>query len=232
MSSTEILLVDDEPAICEVVCLMLSDQGYQVDYALNANHALKKIRKRIPDILLVDWMLPGMSGVELVRYLHNVPETKDLPIIMLTAKATEEDKIKGLDYGCDDYITKPFSKNELNARIKALLRRVTPHKELKKLSYGPFELNPIEHQFLVNGEELSISATEFRLLHFFMANHNKVLSRRRILDNVWGRDKFIEERTVDVHMRRLRNILSAHNVDQSIQTVRGVGYRFCTQIEK
>ena len=227
MSSIRLLLVDDEPAICEMVCVMLADKSYQIDYALNADHAFKKINQRIPDVLLVDWMLPGMSGIELVRHLHGSPETKDLPIIMLTAKATEEDKVRGLDVGCDDYITKPFSKNELDARIKALLRRVKPHKELKKLSCGPFELNPLEHQFMIHKQEIAISATEFRLLHFFMVNNNKVLSRRYILDSVWGRDRFIEERTVDVHMRRLRRVLSDHGVAESIQTVRGVGYRFC-----
>ena len=227
MSSIRLLLVDDEPAICEMVCVMLADKGYQIDYALNADHALRKINQRIPDVLLVDWMLPSMSGIELVRHLHSVPEAKDLAIIMLTAKATEEDKVRGLEVGCDDYITKPFSKNELDARIKALLRRVKPHKELKKLNCGPFELNPLEHQFMIHSQEISISATEFRLLHFFMMNNNKVLSRRYILDSVWGRDKFIEERTVDVHMRRLRRVLSDYGVAESIQTVRGVGYRFC-----
>ena len=226
MDSARILVVDDDPAICEMTYLMLKNEGYKADYALNAEQAIKKINARAADLLLIDWMMPNTDGIDLMRYLRSLPGTANIPIIMLTAKGGENDKVKALDLGCDDYLTKPFSKRELAARIKALLRRSKPHKELKKISLGTYTIDPPEYRFTVNNQVVNLSATEFRLMYFMMVHHNKVLSRSKILDHVWDRDKYIEERTVDVHIKRLRKILSAYKAAHAIETVRGVGYRF------
>lgn len=226
MNSAKILIVDDDPAICEMACLMLKNEGYKADQALSADRAIKKVYRVIPDLVLVDWMMPATDGIDFMRYLRKLPETAKIPIIMLTAKSGENDKVKALELGCDDYITKPFSKRELLARIKALLRRTKPDKELKKITLGSYIIDPAQYQFSVNGKEVFLSATEFKLLYFMMVHHNQVLSRSKILDRVWDSDKYIEERTVDVHIKRLRKILKQYQADDAINTVRGVGYRF------
>ena len=226
MNLAKILIVDDDPAICEMICLMLKNEGYEVGYTLTAERAIEKVHRIIPDLLLVDWMMPKTDGIDFMRYLRDVPETAKIPIIMLTAKSRENDKVKALELGCDDYITKPFSKRELLARIKALLRRSKPDKELKKITLGAYTINPAEYQFTVNGKEIVLSATEFRLLYFMMVQCNQVLSRTKILNSVWNQDKYIEERTVDVHINRLRNILRPLQAEDAIETIRGVGYRF------
>ena len=226
MNTAFILMVDDDPAICEMTQLMLKSEGYRVEYVLNSKQAIKKINNHIPDLILVDWMMPNTDGIDLMRYLRSLSETADIPIIMLTAKGGENDKVKALELGCDDYITKPFSKRELAARIKALLRRTKPHKELVKLTIGAYTIDPAEYRFSVNNQAINLSATEFRLLYFMMVHRNQVLSRTKILTRVWNRNKYIEERTVDVHIKRLRKILTPYQAAHAIETVRGVGYRF------
>ena len=218
--------MDDDPAICEMTCLMLKDKGYKVNYTLTAEQAIKKVYQAIPDLILVDWMMPKTDGIDFMRYLRGLPETARIPIIMLTAKSSENDKVKALELGCDDYISKPFSKRELLARIKALLRRAKPDKELKKITLGACMIDPDEYQFMVNGKEIILSATEFRLLYFMMKRRNQVLSRTKILNGVWDQDRYIEERTVDVHINRLRNILRPYQTANVLETIRGVGYRF------
>ena len=226
MNLTRVLIVDDDPAICEMTCLMLKSEGYHAEQALSAELAIKKMYCAMPDLILVDWMMPKIDGIDFTRYLREMSETSKIPIIMLTVKSEENDKVKALELGCDDYITKPFSKRELLARIKALLRRAKPGKELKKISLGAYMIDPMQYRFTVNNEEIFLSATEFKLLYFMMVHHNQVLSRSKILARVWDRDKYIEERTVDVHIKRLRNILKPHRAAEAIETVRGVGYRF------
>ena len=226
INSAQILIIDDDPAICEMTCLMLKSEGYKVDQALTAERAIKKVYRAIPDLILVDWMMPTTDGIDFMRYLRGLPETAKIPIIMLTAKSGENDKVKALELGCDDYITKPFSKRELLARIRALLRRSKPDKELKRITAGVYVIDPIKYQFLINNKEIFLSATEFKLMYFMMAHYNQVLSRAKILSSVWNREKYIEERTVDVYIRRLRNILRPHQAVRAIETVRGVGYRF------
>ena len=226
MKLTRVLIVDDDPAICEMTCLMLKSEGYHAEQALSVELATKKIYRAMPDLILVDWMMPKTDGIDFTRYLRGMSETSRIPIIMLTVKSDENDKVKALELGCDDYITKPFSKRELLARIKALLRRAKPGKELKRITLGIYTIDPVKYQFMVNDEEVFLSATEFKLLYFMMVHRNRALSRSKILSRVWDRDKYVEERTVDVHIKRLRNILKAHQAAEAIETVRGVGYRF------
>ena len=226
MSSARILMVDDDPAICEMTHLMLKGEGYKTEYVLNAEQAIKKINNTIPDLLLVDWMMPNTDGIDLMRYLRSLPETANIPIIMLTAKNTENAKVKALELGCDDYIAKPFSKRELAARIKALLRRTKPHKSHEKINLGAYSIDPATHQFTVDNNNVNLSATEFRLMYFMIVHRNQVLSRSKILNQVWDSNKYIEERTVDVHIKRLRKLLQQYGADRVIETVRGVGYRF------
>ena len=226
MNLVRVLIVDDDPAICEMTSMMLKVEGYQVQYALNAKHAIKKINNLMPDLILIDWMMPNIDGIDLIRYLRDLPETATIPIIMLTAKSSENNKIQALDIGCDDYIVKPFSKRELVARIKALLRRTKPHKQQKKITLGAYTIDPITHQFTINNINVNLSATEFRLLYFMMVHRNQVLSRSKILSQVWDSNKYIEERTVDVHIKRLRKLMQPYQIAQIIETVRGVGYRF------
>lgn len=220
-----ILIVDDEPDIREVLRFALEAAGFETAEAANADAAMEKIQGDPPDLLLLDWMLPGRSGLELAKQLKDAPETEGLPIIMVTARTEERDLIKGLGGGADDYITKPFSPRELIARIKALLRR-TGHRAEEKLHVQGLQLDPSSHRVLVLGEELSVTPIEFRLLHFFMTHPERVYSRQQLLDQVWGNGAYVEERTVDVHIRRLRKILETSAHDKLIQTVRGAGYRF------
>ena len=224
-----ILIVEDESPILELLALNISQAGYNPLRAISAEHAEKLINEALPDIILLDWMLPGMSGIDFAKKLRSNALTKTIPIIMLTARSDELDKVKGLEVGADDYITKPFSPRELNARIKAVLRRKAPELTEDILKINGLELNPVSHRVTGNNKALEMGPTEFRLLHFFMSNPERVYSRSQLLDKVWGSQIFIEDRTVDVHIRRLRNILTQSEHENLIQTVRGSGYRLSTK---
>ena len=224
-----ILIVEDEAAIRQMVCLALSQENYECQEAADTTQAQAKILETIPDLLLLDWMLPGLSGVEYARRLRAEKLTQDIPIIMLTARTEEEDKVRGLQSGVDDYITKPFSMRELMARIKALLRRAAPHSDDKTIEIAGLQLDPATHRILAHGESIKLGPTEFRLLHFFMSHPENVHSRERLLISVWGGGVYVEERTVDVHIRRLRKALTGSGHDRLIQTVRAAGYRFSTR---
>jgi len=224
-----ILIVEDESPILELLALNISQAGYNPLRAISAEHAEKLISEAIPDIILLDWMLPGMSGIDFAKKLRGNALTKAIPIIMLTARSDELDKVKGLEVGADDYITKPFSPRELNARIKAVLRRKAPELTEDLLTINGLELDPVSHRVTGNNKPLEMGPTEFRLLHFFMSNPERVYSRSQLLDKVWGSQIFIEDRTVDVHIRRLRNILAQSQHENLIQTVRGSGYRLSTK---
>jgi two-component system phosphate regulon response regulator PhoB len=221
----KILIVEDEAAIRQMVCLALTQAGYECIEAADANVAGDKIITQPPDLILLDWMLPGMSGVDYARRLRQEKLTQQIPVIMLTARTEEEDKVKGFDSGADDYITKPFSTRELLARIKALLRRTTPHATEEAVEVDGLALDPVTHRVLAEGKNLELGPTEFRLLHFFMTHPERVHSRERLLNGVWGENVYVEERTVDVHIRRLRKALTASGHHRLIQTVRGAGYR-------
>lgn len=228
--SHRILIVEDEPAIREMVAFALERAGFQYTEAETAGAAQVSIADQQPDLILLDWMLPDLSGVDLARRIKKEELTATIPIIMLTARGEEEDKIRGLDAGADDYVTKPFSPRELVARIKAVLRRTRGEAADDLLEVEGLVLDPAGHRVSVDGRALTMGPTEFRLLHFFMTHPERVFSRSRLLDSVWGRNVYVEERTVDVHIRRLRKALSAHGHDRLIQTVRGTGYRFSTQV--
>jgi two-component system phosphate regulon response regulator PhoB len=221
-----ILVVEDEFAIQELIALNLEQAGQRAVLADSAEQALERIRDELPDLVLVDWMLPGQSGLELARRLRADARTKALPIIMLTARGEEEDKLRGLETGADDYVTKPFSTKELQARIKAVLRRRAPEITDDAIEYHGLRLDPASHRVTGSGRELAMGPTEFRLLHFFMTHPERVYSRTQLLDHVWGDHVFIEERTVDVHIRRLRAALTDGACETYVQTVRGSGYRF------
>jgi len=224
-----ILIVEDESPILELLALNISQAGYNPLRAISAEHAEKLISEALPDIILLDWMLPGMSGIDFAKKLRSNALTKAIPIIMLTARSDELDKVKGLEVGADDYITKPFSPRELNARIKAVLRRKAPELTEDLLTINGLELDPVSHRVTGNNKPLEMGPTEFRLLHFLMCNPERVYSRSQLLDKVWGSQIFIEDRTVDVHIRRLRNILAQSQHANLIQTVRGSGYRLSTK---
>lgn len=229
MSST-ILVVEDEPAIQELIAVNLSFAGHKVLRAFDSEQAETLINAELPDLILLDWMLPGQTGLALARKLRNQERTRQVPIIMLTAKGAEQDKIDGLEAGADDYITKPFSPKELMARIKAVLRRRAPQLTDDLTEVAGLKLDPAAHRLSGNGQPLAIGPTEFRLLHFFMTHPERVFSRSQLLDQVWGDHVFVEERTVDVHIRRLRKALEPTGHDQHIETVRGTGYRFTRQV--
>lgn len=226
MSNLNILVVEDEDAIREMLVMVLEQADFQVTAAAGAEEALQSLAENRVDLLVLDWMLPGISGVELARRLKREPGFKDLPIILLTARGEEEDKIRGLEIGADDYITKPFSPKELIARIKAVMRRSGKLSESGQLSVGDLTLDAEQHRLTISGKTLDVSPTEFRLMQFFMTHPDKVYSRTHLLDQVWGRSVYIEERTVDVHIRRLRKLLAEFDREDLIQTVRGFGYRF------
>ncbi|HAF00461.1 MAG TPA: phosphate regulon transcriptional regulatory protein PhoB [Methylophilaceae bacterium] len=231
--SANILVVEDEPAIQELLALNIKQAGYNALRSLSAEHAQQLLRETLPDLILLDWMLPGMSGIEYARRLKSDNLTKSIPIIMLTARGDEYDKVRGLEVGADDYVTKPFSPRELNARIKAVLRRRAPQMTDDPIEVAGLSLDPTTHRVSGNNVNISLGPTEFRLLHFFMSNAERVHSRTQLLDKVWGDRVFVEDRTVDVHIRRLRNALMASNHHDLIQTVRGSGYRFSAQtVEK
>jgi len=221
-----ILVVEDEPAIQELIAYNLKQAGHQPLRADNAEQAMNLVQNALPDLVLLDWMLPGQSGIDFARRLRSDKRTRTVPIIMLTARSDEQDKLTGLDTGADDYITKPFSPRELNARIKAVLRRRAPQMTDDVVQLGGLKLDPSSHRISGNGEPVSLGPTEFRLLHFMMTHPERVHSRTQLLDQVWGDHVFVEERTGDVHIRRLRKALEPTNLDRLVQTVRGTGYRF------
>jgi two-component system phosphate regulon response regulator PhoB len=212
-----------------MVSLALSQANFDCLEAADTAEAQTKILADKPDLILLDWMLPKISGMDYARQLRREKLTEDIPVIMLTARTEEEDKVKGLDSGVDDYITKPFSTRELLARIRALLRRTSPHAAEVTVEAGGLSLDPVTHRVTATGKTLSLGPTEFRLLHFFMTHPERVHSRERLLNGVWGNNVYVEERTVDVHIRRLRKILTPTGHDGLIQTVRGTGYRFSAQ---
>lgn len=224
-----ILIVEDDPAVQELIAFTLLQAGHRVQRAATAEEALGLVADRLPDLVILDWMLPGLSGLSLTRQLRQGARTKTLPLIMLTARVEEADKISGLEQGADDYVTKPFSPRELLARIKALLRRRAPEHADVALGTGGLKLDPVTHRVTLHERELLLGPTEFRLLQFFLAHPERVHSRAQLLDQVWGDHVFVEERTVDVHIRRLRRSLEPGGGDRLIQTVRGVGYRLSAQ---
>ena len=224
MSAT-ILVVEDEPAIQSLIEVNLRRAGHVVQLASDAETARRLIQEALPDMVLLDWMLPGMSGVDFARLLRSEARTRMLPLIMLTARAEERDKIEALELGADDYVTKPFSPRELMARIKAVLRRHAPQVTEDVVELGGLRLDPATHRLTAGDEEVGLGPTEFRLLHFLMTHPERVHSRTQLLDQVWGDHVFVEERTVDVHIRRLRAALESGGHDALIQTVRGSGYR-------
>ncbi|HKJ22217.1 MAG TPA: phosphate regulon transcriptional regulator PhoB [Gammaproteobacteria bacterium] len=228
--SANILIVEDEPAIREMIAFSLARAGYEVIQANDVPEAQVAIADQLPDLILLDWMLPGTSGLDYARRLRREEPTKRVPIIMLTARTDETDKLRGLDTGADDYITKPFSTKELAARVRAVLRRYAPQTESDTLEFEGLRIDTASHRVTADGTALEMGPTEYRLLYFFMTNAERVFSRGQVLDRVWGGNVYVEERTVDVHIRRLRKALSQHGYDRYIQTVRGAGYRFSKQV--
>lgn len=229
---SKILIVEDEQAIRQMVSLTLDNAGFETLTANDVGQARSLIHRTSPDLILMDWMLPGTSGIELARALKSSAGTRDIPIIMLTARGDENDKVRGLDAGAEDYISKPFSPKEMVARIRAVLRRVAPHATEETVTVGGLQLDPSAHRLTCDGRIVALGPTEFRLLHFFMTHPDKVYSRSRLLDRVWGANVYIEERTVDVHVRRLRKALTPFGAERHIQTVRGVGYRLSRDAER
>jgi two-component system phosphate regulon response regulator PhoB len=226
MPSLKILVVEDEDAIRDMLMMVLEQVGFAPVAAADTNEAQRAMDETLPDLIVLDWMLPGVSGVEWARRLKKDPMYRELPIILLTARGEEEDKVKGLEIGADDYMTKPFSPKELVARIRAVLRRSGKINDLAQITMGDLVLDTEQHRLSVGDKLLDVSPTEFRLMHFFMTHPDKVFNRTQLLDQVWGRSVYIEERTVDVHIRRLRKILGEHGREDLVQTVRGFGYRF------
>lgn len=221
-----ILVVEDETPVREMVCLVLEQNAFQSLEAEDYNHALQCLREPWPDLILLDWMLPGGSGLQLVKHLKREPLTCDIPIIMLTARGEEEDRVRGLETGADDYIIKPFSPKELVARINAVLRRVSPMTRDNVLEINNLRLDPVSHRVMTDEKLLEMGPTEFKLLRFFMSHPERVYSREQLLNQVWGTNVYVEDRTVDVHILRLRKALEPHGHDRMIQTVHGTGYRF------
>ena len=228
MATAKILIIEDEQAIREMIAFHLSRAGFETFEAADCREARQLLTDNRPDLALVDWMLPDISGLELTRMLKRDKEYEDLAIIMLTARAEDRDKVSGLEGGADDYITKPFSPRELVARIKAVLRRAGASAS-EVLREGVLELDTAGHRVLAAGTEIKLGPTEYRLLHFLMTHAERVYSRAQLLDRVWGANVYVEERTVDVHVRRLRKALTDAAADRYIQTVRGAGYRFSTR---
>jgi two-component system phosphate regulon response regulator PhoB len=225
--SAHILVVEDEPAIQELVALNLEQAGFGVSRADSGEQAIDRVRAELPDLVVLDWMLPGISGLDVARRLRADRRTAGLPIIVLTARAEEHDKLAGLEGGADDYMVKPFSPKELVARIKAVLRRRAPQATDDAVEIAGLRLDPVSRRVTGNQQAVPLGPTEFRLLHFFMTHPERVYSRTHLLDQVWGDHVFVEERTVDVHIRRLRKALEPTAHDRLIETVRGAGYRFC-----
>ncbi len=229
--AANILIVEDEPAIRQMLGFTLQGDGYHFLEAGDVEEANQAMSTLIPDLILLDWMLPGISGVDFARRLKRDPKTSSIPIIMLTARGTENDKVKGLDTGADDFITKPFSTRELLARVRAVMRRTQQTVDQDVIEVGVIKLDTQTHRVLANGRTVEMSPTEFRLLQFFVTHPERVYSRNQLLDSVWGNHAYIEERTVDVHIRRLRKLLEPHGCEAYIQTVRSVGYRFSSTVD-
>lgn len=221
-----ILIVEDDEAIQDMLVFALESEGVALSQAYNARDAWNMIEEKTPDLVLLDWMLPDSSGIDLLYRVRK--QYSQLPVIMLTARSEEEDRVKGLDTGADDYITKPFSVKELKSRIRAVLRRTRPDKQ--SVIVGSLVLDPVSHRVSAEGQALDLSPTEFRLLHYFMSHMDRVFSRTQLLDEVWGQQVYVEERTVDVHIRRLRKALENYGLDNLIQTVHGRGYRFSRKL--
>ncbi|WP_295647102.1 phosphate regulon transcriptional regulator PhoB [uncultured Methylibium sp.] len=227
---SRVLVVEDESAIAELISINLRHAGYEVTIAASADQAQIEIDRVLPDLVILDWMLPGQSGLALAKRWRGESRTKELPVIMLTARADEGDKVTGLDAGADDYLTKPFSTHELMARIRAVLRRKAPEALDSVVELGPLRLDPATRRVSRGDQEVKVGPTEFRLLHFLMTHPERVHSRAQLLDRVWGDHVFIEERTVDVHVKRLREALSPVACSTMIETVRGAGYRLTQQV--
>lgn len=223
--SASILVVEDEPAIQELVSYTCTSNGYSVRRVESVGAAQDAIRDELPDLVILDWMLPDRAGIELLRDLRNEDRTRGLPVIMLTAKSTESDRVTGLDSGADDYVVKPFSPRELVSRVRAVFRRKAPQHSGESLDYGPLTVDPARHEVRINGKPVKMGLAEFKLLKFMVGHPDRVFSRTQLLDNVWGDHVFIEERTVDVHVLRLRKALMAEQAQHLLQTVRGLGYR-------
>ncbi|MBP7547542.1 MAG: phosphate regulon transcriptional regulator PhoB [Corallincola sp.] len=224
-----ILVVEDEQPIREMLSFILDQHGYQAVEAGDIDSAQAHLREPYPELILLDWMLPGGSGVALCKQLKRDEATRQIPVIMLTARGEEEDKVRGLEAGADDYVTKPFSPKELMARVKAVIRRVKPTSLDEAIEVQGLRLDPVSHRVSVGEQAVEMGPTEFRLLHFFMTHPERVYSREQLLDNVWGTAVYVEDRTVDVHIRRLRKAMEVTGHDRLVQTVRGSGYRFSTR---
>ena len=222
-------MVEDEAPIREMVCFVLEQNGYQAVEAEDFDSAIGQLVEPYPELILLDWMLPGGSGIQFIKHLKREALTREIPVMMLTARGEEEDRVRGLEVGADDYITKPFSPKELVARIKAVMRRISPMAVEEVIDMQGLTLDPSSHRVMANEQALDMGPTEFKLLHFFMTHSERVYSREQLLNNVWGTNVYVEDRTVDVHIRRLRKALETSGHDRMIQTVRGTGYRFSTR---
>jgi two-component system phosphate regulon response regulator PhoB len=229
--AASILVVEDEPAIQELVSFACSSGGYEVLRADSVRAAQEAIRRALPDLVILDWMLPDRPGIELLRELRGSERTRGLPIILLTAKGAESDKVAGLDAGADDYVVKPFSPRELVSRVRAVFRRRAPQSSGESLSYGPLTIDPARHEVRVDGTPVRMGLAEFKLLKYLVGHPERVFTRGQLLDSVWGDHVFIEERTVDVHVLRLRKALAAAGAQGLVQTVRGLGYRLSARAE-
>ena len=230
MQNKQILVVEDEVSIRDMLRFALERAACRSVLAGTAQEARLRIAEARPDLILLDWMMPGLSGVEYAKELKSGATTKDIPIIMVTARAEEEDKVRGLNVGADDYVSKPFSFPELIARIQAVLRRTMPGGEEERLAVAGLEVDAASQRVTAGGEPVKLGPTEYRLLHFFVSHPERVYTREQVLDRVWGQNVYVEERTVDVHIRRLRKALQPYGYDNMIQTVRGTGYRFSDKI--
>ncbi len=228
--SRRVLVVEDETPIREMLCFVLEQKGFEPIEAADFEQGLAKVCEPFPDLILLDWMLPGGTGIQFIKQLKQDELTRQIPIIMLTARGEEEDKVRGLEAGADDYITKPFSPKELTARLKAVIRRAVPTSTEEVIEIQGLRLDPVSHRVTVEDQPLDMGPTEFRLLHFFMTHPERVYSREQLLNNVWGTNVYVEDRTVDVHIRRLRKAVAGAGHDALIQTVRGAGYRFSTRV--
>lgn len=228
--SRRVLVVEDEAPIREMLCFILEQKGFEPIEAPDFEQGIAKVCEPFPDLILLDWMLPGGSGIQFIKQLKQDELTRQIPIVMLTARGEEEDKVRGLEVGADDYITKPFSPKELTARLKAVIRRAVPTSTEEVIEVQGLKLDPVSHRVTANESALDMGPTEFRLLHFFMTHPERVYSREQLLNNVWGTNVYVEDRTVDVHIRRLRKAISGSGHDALIQTVRGAGYRFSARI--
>lgn len=229
--AASILVVEDEPAIQELVSFTCTSNGFEVQRAESVAAAQQAIRERLPDLVILDWMLPDRAGIELLRELRGGERTRSLPVILLTARSAESDKVAGLDAGADDYVVKPFSPRELVSRVRAVFRRRAPEKSGEVLAYGPLAVDPARHEISVDGKPVKMGLAEFKLLKFLIGHPERVFTRAQLLDSVWGDHVFIEERTVDVHVLRLRKALAAAGAQHLVQTVRGLGYRLSTRAE-